>query len=294
MLTHEQHRIRSTGIGSSEIGVIAGFGAQTANGRTVHDIYCQKRGLVEPIAESLPMRVGHLVEGLIADLYSEEIGEPIETPAQAKVRGTLRHPERSWQVATPDRLLLGGDTVLEIKWVGWRMAHNWSHDEDGVPPYVMCQAQWLMDVTSREHCDVAAIIGGDEFRIYRLTRHERLLASLREAGERFWFDNVLAGEPPPIDGSEGARRMLEALFVEHRPPLKDAPAEASELVDQLLTVKAWAEAAERFKTERENRLAEMIGEADGMMGTWGKLYWKRARGHSRRTLRLYPRKDKAA
>lgn len=270
MLTEAQHIIRARGVGSSEIAAIAGVNPW----KTAHDVYLEKRGLVERQPTTLRQRIGQIAEHLIADLYVEETGANIESKAQADARGTLTHPAHPWIVATPDRLVLDAPRVVEIKWVGWRLAGAWGADEDGIPDYVRTQAEWLMATTGCDECDVPAILGGEEFRIYRVRRNVALFERLRAIGERFWFEHVLPGAPPPVDGSENATAMLRALYRRGDGEWLKAPPEAREWVDRKLAADKAAESAETDARLAANKLREMVGDAEGMLGDGFKVSWK--------------------
>lgn len=283
MLTQDDQALRATRLGSSEIGAVAGLNPWMSK----YDVYCVKRGLVESEQrDGLAVRVGHICEGLTAQLYEEETGSTLE-PGR-----TLTHPEHEWVVASPDRFVVGADRLLEVKFVGWRLCAAWSREEDGVPDYVRAQVAWQMLVTGRPVCDVAALLGGEEFRIYRIEHHAELAARLLEIGERFWREHVLAGVPPSADGSESARDMLEAIFRRTRPELIRATTPAEFWVEKFIAADADLKAAERRKTEATNKLCEFIGEAEGLESAHGKFYWRRAKGDRRRTFRFFAKRTK--
>lgn len=282
-LSAEQIDLRRTGIGSSEIAAVCGLDPW----KNAHTVFGEKRRLFDGPEETLAMRIGTLAEDLVAKLYTDETGDELDHGV------TLCHPEHEWIIATPDRLVRGRRRLVEVKWAGWRVADRWGQDEDAVPPYVRAQVEWQMGVLGYEEAHVAAVIGGDEFRIYQIKRCVPLWDKLVEIGERFWCDNVLAGVAPPVDGTEGSRSVLEALFREHRPPLRPAPPEADPWVTQLLAAKAQIASGEDQKALAENQLRNIIGEADGIYGPWGKVRWMRSKGDQRRTLRFYPPPKKA-
>src|SRR4051812_24190238 len=66
-------------------------------------------------------------------------------------------------------------------------------------------------VTGKQAADVAVLICGQELRVHRIERDERLIGQLVELEARFWRcveDDVA----PAVDGSEAADRALRALF----------------------------------------------------------------------------------
>lgn len=277
-LSQEQHAIRLTGIGSSDVGAIVGVNPW----KTVHRVWEEKRGLVVGEVDNLlPVRLGRLVEDLIADLYEEETGETLETKEEARVRGTLRDPHESWIVATPDRLLKSDERALiEIKWVGWRVASGWDPSvPDGVPDYVRCQAEWQMRVTNRDRVYVPVIIDGYRFHIFTIERNEKIQRGLVDRARDFWERHVLGGEPPPVDGSNDAKEMLDRLFPREIGGLIGATAEAEQVARAILGAKASIKEAEGALALAENQMRALIGSDRGFQGDgWRALWSDRAGG----------------
>jgi putative phage-type endonuclease len=288
MLSPEQLVIRRTGLGSSDISAVAGVNPFC----TKYDVYCDKRGLrtdadEAEVANALPVRVGNLVETLIGDLYQEETGAILHQGT------TTVHPDIPWVIATPDRFT-DADRLVEIKWVGWRMAHAWTKEDDGIPAYVRAQIEWQMFATGAVECDVAALIAGEDFRIYRLQRNPSIVRHLLELGGAFWVDHVVAGVAPPVDDSESARDMLERMYRQTRPALLSATPAQNEMALATIAAKEARKEAERIERLTENRLVESMGDAEGIVGDFGKATLKRSKGHNKRTLRLTQRKEEAA
>lgn len=263
MLTAEQQAIRATGIGASEIGVIAGLSKFS----TPHELWARKCGLLPPVEETMPMRVGNALESAIGNLYSQETGAVL-LPAD-----TTRHPEHAFVLATPDRWIEGQRKLVEIKTVGWRMAYDWGQGADEIPDYYRAQIAWQMLACDVDRCDVAALIGGTDFRIYQFNRDRELEAALLNIGREFW-GHVERMEPLPVDHSEGARNALEARFPRNGGAMIQATREAEELAIQL--AEARAQCAEYAMKEDAigNALREIIGDNDGIIGDGWKVTWR--------------------
>jgi hypothetical protein len=99
---------------------------------------------------------------------------------------------------------------------------------------------------------------------------------------------VMAGVPPRADHTEGARRMLAKLYPRNTRPLVPASAEAETTVEALLAAKQSLEAAEQKKDALENRLRELIADADGIKGR-GFVATFKADKNGRRNLRVTAR-----
>lgn len=275
MLTAEQIELRRNTLGSSEVAAAIGMNRWLSP----HTLWCLKRGLLES-EETTATRVGHKIEPLIAELYVEETG------AELAHFGTVRHPDHHWITATPDRAVRGTRRLVEIKCVGYRSAFDWGSGPEDVPDYYRCQIAWQMAVCGAEECDVAALIGGTEFRIYRIRHDQALWMAIFTAAHAFWHNHVLPGVPPPVDGSEGARTMLAKLFPRNVPGVvRPATADAEDVAARLLAAREQRAQIEAEEAALENKLRASIGEAEAIQGRTFRASWKADRA-GRRTLRV--------
>ena len=285
MLTDAQKAKRRSGVGSSDIGAVAGLSPYA---RPI-DVWLVKRGLAE-VPETDAMRLGTALEPVIADLYAREhVGaqEILAAPGdvwRGTTDGTLAHPAEPWALATPDRVVCASDDpsvmpdpraarLVEIKSVAWRSAHHWGEAHDDVPPWYRAQIEWQMLVTGVGVCDLAALIGGAELRVYRIERDPELAAMLFDVGRAFWR-RVERGEEPPVDESESWRRHLEARFPRAAAGLLTATREAEEIAARLADARARRAAAEADEERAANELRAAIGDAEGIAGAGWKATWK--------------------
>jgi putative phage-type endonuclease len=263
MLTPEQIEMRKTGIGASESPMIMG---ESPHGGPI-DLYLKKVGLaVEETTAA--QKIGNYLEAGVAEYYAAEMGVRL-TPAT-----TLRHPELPWYLATPDRWVNGRQKLLQIKMVGQWMAHHWRDDDDGIPDYVRIQVTQEMDVAGVQLCDVCAVLGGTEPRIYQVEYDAELASYIREMVRSFWFDHILAREPPPVDGTESAHDLLKRLYPIHRAVMLDATDEAESLVSELRAAKVAVARGEHIESLVEQKLKLLIGDAEGMRGPDWAITWR--------------------
>jgi putative phage-type endonuclease len=280
-LTAEQHQARSAGIGSSEIAAVVGVSPF----QTVHDVWMRKRGLTV-FDGNLATRMGSMIEDAIIHEYEHMMranGEPHET---ANFRTTFQHPDEPWIVASPDRLVFGKRRLVEAKNVGFRSMFDWGTKPDELPDSYRCQVEWQMgvcDAVSRlgmtsepepMETHVVAWIGGCDMRVYRVSRDLRLWNALVSQARTFWFDNVLANVAPEIDGSEGAKRMVNTLFRESWKPFERATEAETELVLALREAKKTTERAEEREEELRSRIKSQLGHREGLIGEGWKVTWK--------------------
>lgn len=270
MLTAEQLEMRKSGIGSSEIAAVVGVDPF----KRPIDIYLDKLGLAEPRADNEHTDIGNELEDSVARMALKRLGQKT-----AKYGTTVRHPTLPIALATPD-FILDPAAILETKSVGYRMMHHWDpdvSDDSGVPAYYLCQVQWQLEVVGVDLAHVAVLLGGRDFRVYRIERDLDLGQALLDQAWDFWTHNVIAREPPPVDGSYSADRWLQKRFSKVGADFVKATPEHQALVVQLKASRAALARAEKEAAVAEQRVKEVIGEAAGIESDLGVVTWKRDR-----------------
>lgn len=250
MLTPEQREQRRRGVGSSDIPAIVGVSPHAAP----IDVYLDKLGLSEERVTPETW-CGDRAEAFIASLYVERSGSPLGHPDR-----TIGHDVHPWALATPDRF--AHDRIVEIKLVGAGMVHLWG---DAPPAHVLVQVQWQLEVCDVDRADVAALLGGTDFRIYPVERDREMGADLLDVGRCFWEEHVLARNPPPMSG-EDARRLARMRYPLSMGDLLSATPEAEELRDRILRVKRHQKRVEDLRARLEARAMDMVGDAAGIKG----------------------------
>lgn len=185
---------RSTGIGASEAGAVVGVSPY----ETALAVYLRKVGAGEPIVESEAMAWGTRLEPAIAEEYSRRTGFSF-TAAQVCVGS----PTHFFMLATLDRVRSDG-RVVELKTVGHRSAAQWGEaGTDEIPAHYLVQVTHQMICTGTEVADVAALIGGQELRIYTVPRDDDIADRIISLEAEFWR-RVTDRDPPPVDhGRDG-------------------------------------------------------------------------------------------
>jgi putative phage-type endonuclease len=233
------HDLRRQGVTASEIAVVMGL----SKWDSPFNLYWSKvNGWTSEGNEYTAG--GHYLEDAIADWWMAEC-DPIEN-LQAQWAGLYAHPDRPWQLATPDRLLylacpacdgtgfagsengalacrecdLSGYVgepvaLLECKWSAYSWDDWGEPGSDEIPVYYRAQGLWQMDTLGVDTVHFAAL-GPGGFRSYALHRDERAVADLElmwVAGARF-MELLESGTPPPLDSHEatlGALKQLHSL-----------------------------------------------------------------------------------
>jgi putative phage-type endonuclease len=291
-LSEKQLLMRRTACGASEAAVIAGV----SKWRTPIEIF-QAKTLDARIEETLPMELGTLLEEPIASVYRKRTGK------QTAIVDTIRHsdPAFAFAIATPDRAVFSGEPPLvipgadglsleqlgaaerlcEIKSTTYRLKGEWGiPGTDEIPADYLCQVTWQMGVTGQKVADVAVLIDKDDFRIYTVPYQEQLFLDLYACVERFFVEHVLAGVPPPADGSKSYENFIRRMFPKEtgaRDKLDECPKEMVDLVKRYAVLhgaqKTLAVAVKLYRA----RLQTVIGEKSGFLLPWGNVTWTKDR-----------------
>lgn len=135
-----------------------------------------------------------------------------------------------------------GPGVLECKNVDW-MVHRRSWTDEEPPIHILLQHQHQLAATGYGWGAVAALVGGNDLRIFRYKARPKLIGEIRRRVREFW-ESIAQGKEPPVDGSDSASAVLTALY--------------PELVDDSIDLSAsneWAEAAHGLFNAAEARRA---------------------------------------
>ena len=85
---------------------------------------------------------------------------------------------------------------MECKTAGLRMRDHWFEDGGSVPIAYQVQCMWYLAVTDAPVCDVAALIGGQEYIERRIERDDEVIEIILNTAGEFWHKHVLADIPP--------------------------------------------------------------------------------------------------
>lgn len=218
------HQLRRQGVTASEIAVVMGLSPHDSP----FNLYWAKTNDWRWDGNEYTS-VGSHLEDAIADWWMAE-RDPIENLCMAPA-GLYAHPERSWQLATPDRLLHANECVcgvfdpdvlcscgptdgpllalLECKWV----AHSWDgwgeQGTDEIPVHYRAQCLWQLDVMGVDEVFLAAL-GPGGFRHYQVRRDEKDLRAMRAAGAEF-MRRLAEEDPPGLDGHTATLAALKRL-----------------------------------------------------------------------------------
>lgn len=248
----EWHALRRQGIGASEIAAVVGLSPF----ESPFSLWHRKKGNIPGADPSNPLFTwGHLLEPVVADHFAARHSE-----FRLAETGTHAHEDRMWQLASLDRRLMnmsdGSMSMLEIKTT--RYGDNWGPDgSDKIPLHVRCQVLQQMDVFGAPYAWVAVLIGGNDYREYRIPYDATDAAALREAGAAFW-ESLQTDDEPPVDASFETYAAVRELH----PDIDgtDVPINPA-LYGRYLDTKADADSANDAHRQAKSELLKAMGNA---------------------------------
>jgi putative phage-type endonuclease len=214
---------------------------------------------------SLRMRAGLVLEGLIAEAYTEQTGILL-TPWNS----LAIHPDIPWAAATPDYAAshenVDGERIVECKRTSSR-----SRFADGLPQDIEAQVVWQLGVTGYPVADVAALIGDDRLEVFTVEANPSLFADLVAVAEDF-RRRLEAGGPFARDAARIRR--------DH--PVDDgseiiADGDLEEAVEALVAVRHSIKASKELEGALVERITTRMGPAAILRGSGWKATWKASR-----------------
>jgi putative phage-type endonuclease len=196
-------------ITATEIAAVVGLSPWQSR----FSLWHKKAGLPTPPFEMNPaIEWGTRLEDAVAQKWEDEHPGLLATPA-----GTWRHRERTWQRATPDRLIYPqpanefeiadtADALLEVKTSPF--GDEWGPSgSNTIPIHYRCQVMWQMDTLGLHRTHFAVLISGHDYREYTVDYDPNEARILRDAAERF-LRTVRDGERPDIDGDTATYQTI--------------------------------------------------------------------------------------
>jgi predicted phage-related endonuclease len=279
-LTAAQQAMRRTGITATDAVVLAS--GSDHYGRTAHDVWTSKVLGIDDFEPTEATEIGTELEAFVVERAARKLS--LEVALRPGV--TIAHPEHSRCIATPDGWVVPwadrASGFLQTKVVGFHMSRAWGDSgigAEGIPETVLIQCAWEMFVGEKDVAYVGALLG-TEVRVYQIHRKrdgiDDLVGGLRILADRFLTDYVDTAIPPPVDGSEGAKRMLAAVWPNVRQPVALAPPEAEEAARAYFDAGRAEKKAKEQKELASQRLKEIIADRSGLRGDgWrATLAWR--------------------
>lgn len=260
-LTQEQLKL----IGGSDMSTLLGVNPWN----TPFQLWLRLTGQLPEQEEKPHMRRGKFLEKGLADWYSEETGY------QVKEQPTMR--VHDWLRASVDRIAYKENEqgLLEIKTAKEKGSVWGESGTDEIPLHYYTQVQtYLYAFQELQFAHIATLfMWSDDFSIYKVAPDKTFQENMIETAKAWWDKHIVACEPPPVDGSDGAK----AWITERRRPIAELrePSETElDLMDQLNQVRKRIKVEEEQEKLLKNQLLEQLGDYDGLQGNGYKLTYK--------------------
>lgn len=279
-LSREQLLRRKSGMGASEAAAVLG---QSDFGKGPLNVWASK---VLPLQEEvlrLDSRIafGNIMEPFLGPIYTKITGRPAEP-----VGVTKPFAGDPLVFATLD--FRGTDRPVEVKNSAADQAWRWGEAGEhttwarGLCPFdYFLQLQLQMLVEGLKVGDLAALIGGNDFRVFTFPFDEELALGIVAEMRAWWQMWVVSGEQPPADGSSDVGSILRRRFPRPTLPIEDASFLETGPLERLAEAKRLRKAAEDQEDAAAAEVMELLGEREGLRWDGGKVTWSMAAGRPR-------------
>lgn len=249
-LNPEQLARRRRGVGASDAASAVGLNPYYS----AVELWQEKRGESPPFLGNEATRWGRLLEPAVRQEYAEQTGRVVRLPED-----TLQHSTHVFMLCHPDGVTDDG-RLYEGKTA--RFGDNWGEPgTDQIPEHYLIQCQHGMLVTGLLLCDVAVLIGGQDFRLYHVEADKALQQSLVDAEAEFWR-HVEDGTRPALDyRSPRAIEILKKMYPGTNGQTVIATPEMMLRRASLERATGDAKVAEALKDENKAAMLDFMGEA---------------------------------
>ena len=194
---------RRSGIGGSDVAAVLGL----SKWKTPYDLYLEKTGVtVEDSSKAELFHFGHVLEDVVANEFSRRNALKVQ-----RRNVMFRHPQHPELIGNIDRRVVGGG-VLECKTADKYTASLWDvTDGDKIPPYYLVQVMHYLHVTGERIGWLAVLIGGNEYRQYRIDYDKELAELMAAKCVEFWRNHVLARVAPEAVSAADLAKMYRSI-----------------------------------------------------------------------------------
>lgn len=251
----EWHSIRQQFVGASEVAALFDLSPWTTRFELWH---LKKGNISDNFSGNVRTRYGQKLEAAIAECVEEETGWGI-----AETVGYYTHDSIKGMGCTPDRIIIsqnGMPGCLEIKNVDrLQFSKDWTDDEP--PLHIILQLQHQLACTKMTWGVVAALVGGNDLKLYTFDRHEKTIAKLEAAVTEFWISIEKNQEPAPFSANDFD--TVKRLFNEVKEEEIDLSGdnELPVLCAELSSLSGQSGSVEKRQKELKARILHKLGNA---------------------------------
>ena len=255
------HTLREKRIGGSDVGAILGVNPY----KSIIDVYIDKTE-GSTFKGNNATHWGHMLESTIIKEFASRHKELLVFDAPYSVVD-------NFLIANLDGVLKDKESgdfgVLEIKTTSLWNKKEW--EEDTIPQSYYAQVQHYLMLSGYKFAYVAVLIGGQEYKEFKVERNEEDIELIRSKATEFYKENILKQIPPMPDGSDAYMDYLKkkAMDIEN-----DTVIEFVDLEEKAQKVKDIGKEISNLKKEqdllKEQIMLELINNGT-QKGVAGKL-----------------------
>jgi hypothetical protein len=236
--------------------------------RSPVQVWMEKTGNPMPFEESEAMKLGLIMQPVIARLYEEKY----ETRLKDLEGTTLWHPKIAFMGSHFDYVTPDNQTLVEVKNFHSSRQREFGDDgSDDVPMDCLVQCVHEAVVYGVKRVDLAVLFGGQSFKVYPITINQDTADMVVEREERFWRKVVEREAPDPIDPEETRR-----LFPRDNGGTVLAPQSVASVAQQLSQLRKQLADAEALEDRLITALQKEMGDASTLAAPSGDVLatWK--------------------
>lgn len=257
---------RDTFIGGSDVGTILGVNPY----KSAYQLYLEKTGEAptEDISDKLQVRLGHKMEQIVAELYTEQTGNKVNNSLK-----TYRCKEFPYLGGHIDRRIVGQRKGLEIKTTS---SHNRSDYAEGeIPPSHYYQCLFYMLITGWHDWDIATLRDNNGFYIVHVPWNEEEAEYMLERLQEFWECVQNKKWTLPIDGLTSTASALNKAYPESTVS-KAIAIDAPEIdLETYFEAKSTLKKLETLINSVENNIKSCMQDAEhAIVADTAKVTWK--------------------
>ncbi len=280
----EWHAIRGTGITASDAAAALGWSRR----KTRYRLWEEKLGIVEreDLSGNLAAQLGHNLEPWLGRWFAQDTGlklRPLQHFDGERMYGhVIRSRKHPWLLASLDFITEDLTAVVECKTTGIVNAaavreEDWGEPRTDQVPVEHAAQIGVQLATIGPGCVRGyepVLIGGRPPDWYVIERDEEFIALLIERLAAFWFDHVVAGEPPEIADPEDARRRFPRSVKRVADATDELLAARTEYLSLERQIERLAERQKLLKTQTMGYMgdADVLRDARGQnVATWSSV-----------------------
>jgi predicted phage-related endonuclease len=211
---------------------------------------------------------GNVLEPVVAREYEARTKKKI-----AISEDMIRHPKYEFIVGNVDRIIVGENAILECKTANGYNLSEWGEEgTDDFPIEYILQCAHYAIITNADYVDLAVLIGGNNFRIYKYERNQKLEDNLIQKEINFWENYVLKNITPPPTTKEDLEKIWgqhqEGKFSIATPEIERSFVKLKEINSQIKILKEEKEAQEYLIKESIKDCEGVKDNSDNLLATW--------------------------